>query len=357
LLSVLLSMAIKKRKQHSQLLIFLGVAFFATLLVSAIFFVKSDKSELKTLNIDGEILLTHGEDLPENFAENTTGTTRILANAGPAAFCEGDGKDGPRVQVIYASTPTTNQYNEMLGTIRSVANAASHTIDMSATKTRGNRVVRYVTGPGCMVEVANMTVSEDVIGSAGKVIYEAKKQGFAKQNRKYMILAEIDGFCGMSSVINDDSPSPNSAHNGNSYGVLGKTCYDRPGAFVHELMHGLGAVQLSAPNATQSMHCVDDKDQMCRKENDQDVMRQDCPDDSDESLLDCNDNDYFNTNPAPGSYLATHWNAATSPFLDNPKVKEAVPTTEPTTKPKKAKKKNKATKKQSGKKTGKKNNR
>ena len=47
-------------------------------------------------------------------------------------------------------------------------------------------------------------------------------------------------------------------------------------------------------------------------------MRFDCPDAAlDATLLGCNHDDYFNTDPASGDYLATHWNPANNRFLTN----------------------------------------
>ncbi|HET7719367.1 MAG TPA: Calx-beta domain-containing protein, partial [Acidimicrobiales bacterium] len=60
--------------------------------------------------------------------------------------------------------------------------------------------------------------------------------------------------------------------------------------------------------------CDDDSDRMCYLDGSVFVLRNQCPADQ-EALFDCEGNDYFHTAPLPGTYLASHWNTASSSFL------------------------------------------
>ena len=113
-------------------------------------------------------------------------------------------------------------------------------------------------------------------------------------------------------------------------------------------MHNLGGVQLSAPNTSGAFHCIDEYDVMCYQDSPQTTTREDCPNQArDTTRFDCNHNDYYHTNPAPGSYLATFWNPAGNQFL----IGAAAPVTaEGTAKDKKQKKDKKGKKDKTGKK-------
>jgi hypothetical protein len=98
-------------------------------------------------------------------------------------------------------------------------------------------------------------------------------------------------------------------------------------AELHEIFHNLGAVQRDNPNTVQpdgpphpsaSSHCTDEADVMCYDDDGAGpvVMTNVCPPEH-EALLDCGNDDYFNTNPPAGNYLASHWNTADSRFLQN----------------------------------------
>jgi hypothetical protein len=138
-------------------------------------------------------------------------------------------------------------------------------------------------------------------------------------------------FCGVATVKPDDRPSQDNANNGNGQpGMVGRIdrgCWGtvNPSIEAHELVHILGGSQASAPNANDNAHCTDDADLLCYDDDGvpdglvwahghQVPLRSVCGD-AHERLLDCGDDDYFHTDPEPGSYLATHWNVAASSFL------------------------------------------
>ncbi|MEK6822213.1 MAG: hypothetical protein AABY13_00160, partial [Nanoarchaeota archaeon] len=92
-----------------------------------------------------------------------------------------------------------------------------------------------------------------------------------------------------------------------------------PIIMLHEYSHTLGAVQPSAPHstkdATDTGHCKDEppteqkgNDVMCKSDASGTVFGDACKESSFVFHYDCNNDDYFNPKPAPGSYLATHWN-------------------------------------------------
>jgi hypothetical protein len=146
---------------------------------------------------------------------------------------------------------------------------------------------------------------------------------------------------GLGETVMGAAGAPPGADNVHNRGGLTSILFSRDGAnppgtakwgwwpegFLHELTHNLGAVQWSAPHSTQPRgqsnpqygHCWQGADVMCYTEDAgaAHAMQMDC------SALpgaipqnyDCGRDDYFNPAPAPGSYLATHWNTYESAFM------------------------------------------
>ena len=85
--------------------------------------------------------------------------------------------------------------------------------------------------------------------------------------------------------------------------------------FLHEVGHTMGAVQVSAPHSTGDGHCDTAVDVMCSSAAGGTV----CPQlPEGRFTFDCEGGDYYEVGPAPGSYLATHWNTAESGWLSKP---------------------------------------
>jgi hypothetical protein len=140
-------------------------------------------------------------------------------------------------------------------------------------------------------------------------------------------LAPGDGTTGVASRPTDDRPG---ALNGaNTGGYTGFVFGDGSGGYgtshqttsLHELLHLLGGVQDSAPHATGNGHCWQGEDVLCYDDGGRlgpnGGLAIDCPGAA-PTTIDCGGDDYFNPAPAPGSYLAGHWNVYDSGFLCDP---------------------------------------
>jgi hypothetical protein len=236
--------------------------------------------------------------------------------------CTGNGNDGRRVQVMYVTEAgQLDRFNQINSLIQTYAADVDDTLALSAAKTGGNLRVRWVTAGDCSIWVQHVVLPAGSLSDIGTTANALSAAGFNDPNRKYLLFAEANVYCGISEAFQDDSPT-NNANDTQAWGPLvsrvDSSCWNSPNTHsvaAHELMHSLGAVMSSAPNSTPGMHCTDESDVMCYVDGAGVVMRQVCPQDQ-ERLYDCNNDDYFNTKPAAGSYLATHWDTARSSWLD-----------------------------------------
>lgn len=134
----------------------------------------------------------------------------------------------------------------------------------------------------------------------------------------------------------DDSAGAGNLHNGGSlYAALfppvgyspptsaGQLFYPGfwPEGMLHEVSHTLGAVNATSPHATTAGHCTDGYDVMCYSDGGTQPTPYSttaCPQIAGSASMtqtyDCGGDDYFNPSPAPGSYLATHWNVYNNVF-------------------------------------------
>ena len=242
--------------------------------------------------------------------------------------CSGSGTDGNRVQVLYVRTADTpSRFSSVLPALRDEVANVDDVFAASAEQTGGVRRVRWVHDDSCAPVILNVMLPKGSLGSDfWATVAAMKKAGYRDPQRKYLMFADTNRMCGMSTLYDDD------ARRGNindgvvpSYSRIDEGCWSAGHSVAaHELTHTLGAVETSAPHATANGHCYDESDLMCYDDGSGVKMKKVCPA-SQEQLLDCRHDDYFSTSPSPGSYLATHWNTADSSFLDTAVVAPPTP--------------------------------
>jgi hypothetical protein len=218
-------------------------------------------------------------------------------------------QDGQRVQFVYMADDAS-QYAASVEPIRLIASAVNTAFLRSSG---GLRSVRWAVDGSCRVDVGLLVSRPD----PRTISDYARAQGLNRADRKYLLfLAWPMPLCGGVFVIEDDSAGPGNRNNTESnVGWVARQCWNGRVA-THELIHLLGGVQSSAPHAGSWHHCTDGFDVVCYSgPPDYAAMTYPCGIEY-QILLDCGRDDYFNVEPEPGSYLATHWNIANSGFLE-----------------------------------------
>ena len=262
-----------------------------------------------------------GVTAPGAEAEQLPGGSTLTAAAAPlSAVCDGDGTSGKRVQTLYVRGSTqTDRYSQFVAQFQTYASQIDDSFVEAAGRLGGGvRHVRYVTDSSCRATVANVTIAQASMANVDSITAAIQAQGYNRTDRHYIVWYDAAG-CGLAfGAGGNDSPGSGNGYNsGPHYATVGTSCWSWQ-ATGHELLHTFGAVQGSAPHATAFGHCWDDEDIMCYDDggipNPPGGLVKSCPG-APENQIDCNGDDYFNTNPPAGSYLATHWNVATSQYL------------------------------------------
>ncbi len=304
--------------------------------------------EVRSKGPDGKehISCTHGPDAPPPGAysskqNRSVNELRASADSLPstpeAVMCDGANSTGKRVVAIYAfAAGQPDRSAQLTPVIRQLAGVMDDIYYESARETAGSRRIRWLTEASpdgaCRVKVEKLALSATGDDNFSNTLTEAHNAGFTSFDRRFVIWMDgvnPSGICGIGELWPDDSPGQDNQNNGGVntgyFGLVSRidqNCWANASQSVegHELGHNLGAVQNSAPHASGGSHCVDEWDIMCYSDTPNfPAMTYVCGtqggDRSHDNRLDCNHDDYFHTNPAAGSYLATHWNVPRNNLL------------------------------------------
>ena len=254
-----------------------------------------------------------GADVPPGTPSISTLSEHVLPS------CSGTGSDGKRVQALYVREQSTaSRYASVLPLLRNEIANVDDVFALSAEQSGGVRRVRWV-HDGCVPVVPEVVVPDGSLNTDFRdTIAALKTLGFSDKNRKYLAFTEASDLCGVGTTY-DDVRTTDNVNDGYaaSYSRVDTVCWSvqQHSVVAHELTHNLGGVLLTAPHATDAGHCYDEADLMCYVDDAGVVMQTVCGS-AQEQLLDCRGDDYFNTAPPAGSFLAGSWNTARSGFLD-----------------------------------------
>jgi hypothetical protein len=275
--------------------------------------------------------------LPEYLPTTWCGVRRESDDTSDAVFPS----SAAQIKVVYAYA--SDQPDRSAAWIDSLQADVSRIQQFLALQSGGRRALRFDMGTNCGaqfidVQVVPLTQPRSYYLDDFDRISDDVNAALAPAGgaRNVFILADgmsSNGVYGIGEVYDNpnfgtDAPGPSNIHNaGGLTGIMFVTTSTtanasgwQPTVMLHEMTHNLGGVQLSAPNSTSYAHCTDGEDVMCYDDTSPEAAAYNpnvCPyvNGAIPQTYDCGHNDYYNPDPAAGSYLATHWNVYTSAFM------------------------------------------
>lgn len=229
-----------------------------------------------------------------------------------------DGIAGKRWQLVYAGRNFKERRTKLLLLTRYV-DAAFFYSSMAHIHNRCYRP-RWVTdvfGRPLIMQLPQATQTKALV---------LEKEG-QRPDRMYLIVEDLEQGTVFGELGQDDRPGIRNVHfNGPRFAWVGKEVFSpspfSPGVDVsprtatHEMAHAMGAVNRTAPDATQEGHQRRMSELMTATEGVSDfIQRPDRPSEWVEWRIDPDGDSHFHPSPPAGSYLATHWNVCLSPFL------------------------------------------
>ena len=260
---------------------------------------------------DGEVVESHGPDM----------LRAMPAPGSPPAsmrgFAPGDLERAPvcatdRYQrFFYAhAAGTPDRYEEVGAEIQAAVRRMNAVLNTASLASGGGTADLKV----LCDETGGVRVDRLVSDSASlpDLMDAIEEGGFENEGANYTIFYDGDaaGACGVASYPRDERLAPdNAANEGGGYAVVYDRCWFTEGP-MHEMAHNQGAVQYGAPHSTGSgAHCNEELDVLCYSPDGGDLGQDGVDYRCDNRIqFDCGFDDYFDSAPEPGEYLAEHWN-------------------------------------------------